>query len=510
MGRLLEELDPDLLPELDEVVQANQLAYMPFARSNRAQEQLLDHHPELAEQLEESRRRRIDSMRLRSRLVDDEQREASYQKFRVGSSEGPYTAADGQHSRSRVPKGQSPRESPSIAAKDLGDDLPFEMDEDAAKRRLPPAMSLQSPSLLPHSTDDDEPISPSLGQTPEITRNFLGGKGKEPMATSMSPRHTSSNPATPAVSIAGFGAPTTPWQTSPQVSKGLGLKDIMDQASVGRVSNLTQSLKQAEASSKSSQKVSQKERKKQAHRQKSQPQEDQAQSNVTAVTSQNTLLTRQAPWQNTKPQRTQSDAESMLDRSKKLDEAASAQGKTGMTMRQTVAGGSSPSTPAPKTTRSISSPIAASSTKRPPPAIQSIRHTPAPTKSSSSLDARTSMADILAQQQTEKSAVKEAVEKRSLQEIQQEQEFQEWWDKESQRVQEAEAQSSAATNRRGKGGRGRGRQKGAGRGVAVPSREHEDKTLVVQTPMREQTQGGGAGRSRGEARGRGRGRGRAH
>jgi len=41
------------------------------------------------------------------------------------------------------------------------------------------------------------------------------------------------------------------------------------------------------------------------------------------------------------------------------------------------------------------------------------------------------MSDILLQQQTEKTAVKEAVAKRSLQEIQQQQEFEEWFDRQA-------------------------------------------------------------------------------
>ena len=49
------------------------------------------------------------------------------------------------------------------------------------------------------------------------------------------------------------------------------------------------------------------------------------------------------------------------------------------------------------------------------------------------------MADIIGQQVREQELVKEAVAKRSLQEIQQEQAFQEWWDQESRRAQEEEA-----------------------------------------------------------------------
>jgi hypothetical protein len=81
------------------------------------------------------------------------------------------------------------------------------------------------------------------------------------------------------------------------------------------------------------------------------------------------------------------------------------------------------------------------------------------------------MTDILLQQQIEKTAVKEAVAKRSLQEIQQQQEFEEWFDSESRRVQEEEAEATAAAAvalRDGRGKRSRGRgglKRGSGRGV---------------------------------------------
>lgn len=87
------------------------------------------------------------------------------------------------------------------------------------------------------------------------------------------------------------------------------------------------------------------------------------------------------------------------------------------------------------------------------------------------------MADILSQQQAEKYAVKEAVAKRSLQEIQQEQEFLSWWDQESKRAMEEEAQAAGRSNERGRGG-GRGRG-GLGRGRERSSRRGKGKEKPV-------------------------------
>ena len=484
-NRLLEELDQELMVELDEVVQANQLAYMPFARSNRALEQLLDHHMGLAEQVEQSRQRRIDSMRLRSRLVEDEQRSASYHKFRVGSLDGSDNAAASQRKLSRASRALSPGQSPSIDAADMTDELQFEMDEDTATRR--PATGFSSPTLAPLPPDEEEELSTSLGQTPESTRKYIGDA--EEYRVISSPIS-----ATPAFSISGVSDPKPPWQTSPSASKKVDLKDIMEQTSASRVSSLTQSLEQADATSKPGQRMSQKERKRQLQRQKTQEPGAQSQpSSIAAASPKNS----QSPWHNVKQQQTNSDTLSSQARAKQETEATILQSRETMSARPTVtAGPSTRNLPAAKPARSSSSPN-----------VQSIRHIPM--RSPSTVDARTSMAAILAQQQTEKTAVKEAVAKRSLQEIQQEQEFQEWWDKESRRIQEEEAPADATTSRRGKGGRERGRQRGKGRsGAGGQASSDAQGGAAVQQASREKTRVDRARGSRGEGRGRGRGRGR--
>lgn len=78
-----------------------------------------------------------------------------------------------------------------------------------------------------------------------------------------------------------------------------------------------------------------------------------------------------------------------------------------------------------------------------------------------SLDQR-SILDILSEQAIEKTAIKDFAAKRSLQEIQQEQEFQEWWEKESARVIEEEQAASAKGKRDSGASRGRGKKRGRG------------------------------------------------
>ncbi|RYP34112.1 hypothetical protein DL767_004447 [Monosporascus sp. MG133] len=111
------------------------------------------------------------------------------------------------------------------------------------------------------------------------------------------------------------------------------------------------------------------------------------------------------------------------------------------------------------------------------------------------------LADIIGQQQREQQSVREAVAKRSLQEIQQEQAFQEWWDQESRRMQEEEARRVAREKGRGEKKEGSGGRRGR-----------------ANKPKGSSKRGGGAGSNNAEAssanvpvnapaRGRGRGRG---
>jgi hypothetical protein len=79
------------------------------------------------------------------------------------------------------------------------------------------------------------------------------------------------------------------------------------------------------------------------------------------------------------------------------------------------------------------------------------------------------MSEIVTQQQLEKDVVKEAVAPRDLQDIQAEQEFEEWWNRESARVQEAERQSAAAASKKPKRQRGRGGKSSRGKGKADQS-----------------------------------------
>jgi inhibitor of Bruton tyrosine kinase len=107
-------------------------------------------------------------------------------------------------------------------------------------------------------------------------------------------------------------------------------------------------------------------------------------------------------------------------------------------------------------------PLTPQTTSSPPIQIQSIRHTPRPRRPSFSNQA-ISMSDIQSQQAAEKERIMGGGEKRSLAEIQAEQEFQEWWDKESARIQNEEREQERqkrrpeSSKKRGGGRKGKAR-----------------------------------------------------
>jgi len=139
-----------------------------------------------------------------------------------------------------------------------------------------------------------------------------------------------------------------------------------------------------------------------------------------------------------------------------------------------------------------------------PNLIQSIRHSPLPSEPSLQL----TMQEILNQQQLEKDIIKEAKEaKRNLQDIQAEQEFQEWWDREAARMREDEefarlvAEGKDVPRGRDGGRGGKRGEKNAARGGHGGGGGEKAQTKGGQGSGRggrgQGRGGGGAGRGRG-------------
>ncbi|KIN01295.1 hypothetical protein OIDMADRAFT_103913 [Oidiodendron maius Zn] len=403
-NHLLNDLDEHLLFELDGVVRGNQLNCLPFAKSGRAELLLLNHHPSLAGEIEEERERRIRDMAFRETLKDDDIRLSSSYRARTGSLDDIMSSSPSQDRARRKSKAsRNAPFSPNIRPKDFTVDLMFDMD------------------------DDDTPM-PKMWSSPVL-------------------------------------APTK-----------LGMKDIMAQASSSRTSNLSISLsaqkaKEVASAKMPTQKLSQKERKKQQQQAAAQYQIAKTEADVKSS----------SPWQLT-TKGTKTSLKDVLSESKPSPSISSAQplnppsSSRPLISRRTA----SPDTRFSGQARAIngstsreqpsSSPNPSWSVSQLPlkssPVIPHSKSYLSPTpKAEPSL--QLSMADIIGQQKREQEVIKEAVAKRSLQEIQEEQAFQEWWDQESRRAQEEEASrakgpaSGASKNSKVGGGSAKGGTRGS-------------------------------------------------
>ncbi|KAL4909175.1 hypothetical protein BDW74DRAFT_187478 [Aspergillus multicolor] len=521
-NRLLGDLDEYLLRDLDTVCHDNQMTAFPISRGRNALEFIYEKYPELITSIEADRRRLIDSMRLKSRVSKIDSQEgkprASSEKIVASpSTSKPKAAAE----RDRPVAGY---DSPLLKPKHSTGDLMFQMDDDAS---LSPSDSGKGKAVDRSNKrleEHERPWSdtPVLGSSLQDQASF-GGRGylDDRMA---SPQDASLGkspvfpPSTPKGkqngSISSPYSSQLPWKSATLSGSKKPLKDIMSEASESRVSNLSLGMSSArrENSSSSTPKMSQKERKKM----------QQQQLQEMAAAQLKAKEAAQSPWKIPSPAPavpigTPPNTKTNGDDIPSPTPSRVAQ-RPGMTLRQTVAGAPSPKhgspanpTPTPSKGRSVSAtttPINAKPLSNPrpsevaapstspidQPSIKSVRHIPRPepyqTAFHTDSPVSLSLATILMQQQTEKDEIREAATaKHNLQDIQAEQAFQEWWDKESRRVQgipepEAEDEPSQAerSSRGGRGGRG---SKGAG---APNQRKRRGKGSQAQS----QGQGGSA------------------
>jgi alpha-tubulin suppressor-like RCC1 family protein len=491
-GRHLNELDEDMIEELDEVVRQNQLACMPFAKSGRAEEDLHERHPELIASIDRNRQVKIDSIRLRSKFQD-------LNSFTPGSLHD-----DGMQSPSQKPRrgsaiaGKADAEQPPLKAKASSKDMMFSMDEEMGSPYRSPG---PSPAIKPMST-------PKLNRGPSespMDDGWLDARGNSVTSPTLRPQQSYTpgaiTPRTPKSPLLGGRTPPSnglPWTATPLAgAPKTGLRDIMAQASSGRTSSLSQGLESQKAAADKSAtspfnlpapKLSQKERKKMLQQQQAANAQSAARLNESQI---NAGTTRGgSPWQTVSAQKVPS-LKDVIDKaaspapatpSKPAQRAAST---PHLTMRQTVA---NPKPTTPSQAKPIASPSSQHHQQQPrhsvpenksprptaqqhnanfPSIAQSIRHIPAPVEPSLQL----SIDDIVEQERLQKELLKEAVAKRDLGEIQAEQEFAEWWEKESRRVQgydvepaDENVKGDAAKGSAKKGPRRKPRGEGSGRG----------------------------------------------
>ena len=472
-NHLLNDLDQDLLLELSDVVRANQLNCLPFAKSGRAELLLHEQNPDLAEDIHEERQRRLRDMTFRANLKDEDGRLSSSFRARVGSLDDMMSLSPSQDKARRKAKAvRNAPFSPSIRPKDSTVDLMFDMDDDdPLGTSKPPPLKATTEAVSSPQMDSTSPRLPWNG-----TESRSDFDLRLPLPTSKIPGLGIQS------SLENTPPPTKTWSSPILPSSKLDMREIMAQASSSRTSALSMSLsaektKEAAASKQVPPKLSQKERKKQ------QQQAIQLSTNQPRIelpvdkpdgqsaspwqiaksgpkTSLKDLLTE--PVSSSPPAPTKNLASPISSKSPTPRRTASpdtrfagqnrnANNRNATKMQPRSIG---PSSATNMTTSSRSAPIV--------PHCKSYTQPLGNAEPSLQL----SMADIIGQQRREQEVIKEAVAKRSLQEIQEEQAFQEWWDQESRRAQAQEEEAATAKNAAsasGRGGKG-SRGKGGGRG----------------------------------------------
>ena len=486
---LLNELDDDLMLELDDVVRQNQLACLPVARSGKAEEDLIEKYPQLLELMARSKLTKIDSVAMQTRLHEREAKSSGGSKAKAAFLEDFDHSPFAPKPRSRTSlERTSQSKSPSLRAKSSLPDLMFEMEEDGGSDKESAEESMSE--RLRYRSSNSEPLLPppqmAFREKPRDGRTASSSKAGNIIAASTSPSSYKSQ-VTSTGKPPGDVNSKQPWAPPAMTAGKLDMKDIMAQASSNRISNISAGLsfraRESEASAGGlPTKLSQKERKKQQQQQQLRSQAVPTPS-PTSTDNQARSKSSASPWQVAPPGSKISlvDVLSAENTKPSSSEAKSIpRTPSPLTMRQTVSGkaptarraatGSAPPLDLTQK-RSISTPEVSGTTAQTPRTasrssssqhpIQSIRHIPLPVEPTLQL----SMSDILYQQQTEKDIIKEAAAKRSLQEIQEEQAFQEWWDEESRKVREEAEQAARPAARGGRGARGaRGKARGGSRG----------------------------------------------
>ncbi|KAK4238463.1 BTB/POZ domain-containing protein 1 [Achaetomium macrosporum] len=471
-NHLLDELDEELLLELDEVVRDNQLAQSPFVRSGRAELILHENNPWLAEDVDEERQIRIKEIAFKAQR--EEEKKLSSVKTKYGSLDDANPLTPTPDRVRKVSNGHLKElSSPSLRPKASQGDLVFDMDEDES-------LSATSPSVRPRKSaegtaelDQIPPFPSSWKSTGKKIRiDLQPSPAASPLGTPQA-QTIAADARGPDVTISMSTKPAQPWGAAPLPASKLDLRDII-QAEVENRSALSTGLAVERAKAAipkaTPPKMSQKEKKRQQQAAQA------AQAALLGVKAnlpknaweRSANETQPSPWKTvfTKgktplkgvPSADPNPAKGLLATEATIPiSRRTASPDTRFSGQRTPSSSSAvpatrPNPPAAAKPNngsgsgSVSVPRATSlstytdsqqpnTTKSPLVPHSKVYIPPAP-KAEPLLGL--SMQDIMGQQTRDKQQVKEAVAKRSLQEIQQEQAFQEWWDAESRRMQEEE------------------------------------------------------------------------
>ena len=502
-NHLLDELDEDLLLELDEVVRENQTAQLPFAKSGRAEMLLHEAHPELAQDIDEERQTRVKEMAYKAQK-EDEKKIGLPLRARFGSLDDVSPATPSPDRTRKMSKpGRNEPFSPNLKPKKSQMDLIFDMDEEDSS---PTASPLSRPQKRFDATAE-------LDDGPPVGSPWKDGKAKGKA------RREQLYPLIPTISLQThqeaisplLAKSCSPWGSNAIGSSKLDLRDIIQSESTTQ-SALTEGLatqKAKDAGPKLAQpKLSQKEKKRQQQQQQAQaaqeallladpntPKKAWEKSPGDAAASPWKLATSKAktPSNSLVPAGSSPAQVSPIAKPLVAAEASStplhmrtASPDTRFSGQRTPSGSAvpaarppvKPNAPGPSGSMPkgpTPGPVAEQPKETRPLVPHSKTYLPLAPKAEQMLGA--TMEDIIGQQKRDKESVREAAAKRSLQEIQQEQAFQEWWDAESRRTQEEGARRVARERdkeetlakksgggRRGRTGKPRGGAVGAGSG----------------------------------------------
>ncbi|KAI1436195.1 hypothetical protein GGR50DRAFT_702061 [Xylaria sp. CBS 124048] len=450
-NHLLDDLDEDLMSELDQVVRNNQLARCPFARSGRTEQLLHERNPWLTEAIHEERQTRAKDLYFKLAMGHL----SSLYRGRISSLDdasntSPTTdrAAD---QRPKMARNEPP--SPDLRSKASIGDLVFNMDENEdLGKDVPP-----SPSLKPTNIGGSAPSLPRVWRDfpVRITPNTPDGSSSSLALISRS---------APSAAVLQDDVvqehqpqPGNPWRPAVLPISRLDLRETLAESKpVQSALSAGFNAQRREAGAKvTPQKLSQKARKKQLQQQAEEAARQETLAKEPPPTAWTTIGDKKnTPWQKTGTITPGASTEDLLHPN-------SASVSNPSNSKSSVVAEASSSNAIPRRTASPDTRFAGqkagnnshnnnnnttkpSSTSTADPQILTphsksyIKRPPKPEQ-----ETGLALADIISQQQREQESRREAVAKRSLQEIQQEQAFQEWWDQESRRTQEEEARRLA-------------------------------------------------------------------
>ncbi|KAH8666783.1 BTB/POZ domain-containing protein [Xylariales sp. PMI_506] len=527
-NHLLDDLDEDLMFELDQVVRDNQLARCPFTKSGRSNLLLHERHPELAEDIDEERKRRVREMAFKFNQREDEKKLSSSFKTKFGSLDD-FTPAspslDKMRRKSRIT--QNEPFSPDLRPKDSQTDLIFAMDDEEASTISSPASP--SPQALDPSAKIELDRLPTLSELPKSSKGKSAqGSNANAMGSSLSSVMYSTTPSKSPINPARAGQPGgSPWGSTTLPTQRLDLRSILTESKPSQ-SALSAGLaaEQKQNAKTTPQKMSQKERKKYMQQQAEETARQEAAIAQNAQAPWSKVGDKTGlPWQSipapSKPSNTatikgtpgsSSEPASMLPGTKPLvaAEVSGISAPRRAASPDTKFSGQRSGTNTPRGLSRTSSAQASSTQLAQPESKPLVPHSKSYIQKRpkhADHEVGLGLADIIGQQKREQEIVKEAVAKRSLQEIQQEQAFQEWWDQESRRMQEEEARRASREKSKDEKKQGGGRRSKAGKpkgssggGGAVKERDGSGASLAAANGGGGSTRGRGRGHRGGQAR----------